>query len=57
LLEEFRDINLKVSRNPSSIPLTRLEIRNERRERIRIAQSKDVELMRKESQSGFSQSK
>jgi hypothetical protein len=57
LLKEFRDLNLEVSRNPSSISLTRLEIRNELREMIRIAQSKDMEVMRKESQPGFSQSK
>jgi hypothetical protein len=42
LLKEVKVLNLEVSRNPSSMSLTRPEIRHELRERIRIAQSKDM---------------
>jgi hypothetical protein len=53
LLEKFRDLHLDVSLKPLSLNLTKLQIRNELREKIKIAQVEDKDILEKKGQPGF----
>jgi hypothetical protein len=54
LLEMFRDLHLDVSMLPLSLHLTKLEIRNELREKIMLAQLEDRDVLQKRDQPDFS---